>query len=40
MDGEIIGSLDAAMNKKMLAVVLVVVAFVVSGGVLQKRRSG
>jgi hypothetical protein len=37
--GRIIGSLDATMNKKIFAVVLVVVALVVSGGVVQKRRS-
>jgi hypothetical protein len=40
LDGTAGGSLDGAMNKKILAVVLVALAVLVSGGVAHKRRAG
>jgi hypothetical protein len=40
LDGTAGGSLDGAMNKKILAVLLVALAVLVSGGVAHKRRAG
>jgi hypothetical protein len=39
VDGMITGALDEAMNKKILAVVLVAVALLVSGGVVYRCRA-